>query len=251
MKGNIKMDHKTIYPCVRLAEGELAGRVITCGDPARAEKIAELLENPVCLQRNREFHSFSGTWKGVPISVVSHGVGAGGAAIAFESMIKIGAKIIIRVGTCGGMQDGIDAGSIVVATGACRDDGVTERMLPIGYPAVCDYNAVLALDKAVKELGIKCEKGIIMTNALFYAGLTESNVKLYAKAGVKAMENEAAPLFVLGSRYGIKTGCILTVDAKAFELIGPEGYVPDTEKVKTGLENSIVAALNAISSMAL
>ncbi len=245
------MTEKTIYPCVRLAEGELEKRIITCGDPERAEKIAGLLEDSKCLQRNREFHSFSGKWNGVPVSIVSHGVGAGGAAIAFESMMKIGAKAIIRVGTCGGMQDGIDAGSIVIGTGACRDEGVTERMLPAGYPAVCDCDVVLALSEAAKKMDIKCERGIIMTNALFYAGLTESNVKLYARAGVKAMENEVAPLLVLGGRYGVKTGCILTADAKAFELVGPDDYVPDTEQVKRSVDNAIIIALNAISSLSL
>ena len=66
------------------------------------------------MAKNREYWTFNGTYKGVPVSVTSHGVGCGGAAIAFESLWRAGAKVIIRVGTCGGMQPGIDAGSLVI-----------------------------------------------------------------------------------------------------------------------------------------
>ena len=111
-------DEKTVFPCIHVAAGDLPPRVITCGDPARAEKISRLLDNPKCLAQNREFWTYTGSWKGTPIAVVSHGVGCGGAAIAFEGLWRAGVKVIIRVGTCGGMQDGIDAGSLVVAAGA-------------------------------------------------------------------------------------------------------------------------------------
>ncbi len=245
------MSEKTIYPCVRLGEGELEDRVITCGDPARAKKIADLLDNSRCLVQNREFHTYYGEWKGVPVSVISHGVGAGGAAIAFESMMKIGVKAIIRVGTCGGMQKEIETGSIVIATGACRDDGVTDKMLPAGYPAVCDIDIVNALDRAAEARGIPYHQGITMTNALLYSSLLGSNVKVYAKANVKAMENEIAPLLVLAGIYGVKAGAVITADAPAFELIDPSEYHPDAEAVAQGIRNQILIALDALASLKL
>ena len=240
------MEKKTIYPCIRLGEGDLNPRVITCGDPVRAGEIAKLLDDSVLVNTCREFHSYSVKWKGVPVSVVSHGVGCGGASTAFESIFKTGVKAIIRVGTCGGMQDGIDAGKIVIATAACREDGVTDRMLPPAYPAICDTEIVCALEDAAQEAHEDYEKGIILTTALLYPSLMGSNVKLYAKAGVKALENEVAGLLVLAGIYGAKAGAILAADAKAFELIDAADYNPSQESVKSAVARQIKIALNAL-----
>lgn len=240
------MSERTIYPCIRLGEGDLNERALVCGDPARAEEISKLLDDPVCLNRNREYFSFSGKWKGVPISVVSHGVGCAGASFAFESMMKIGVKVIIRVGTCGGMQDGIDAGKIVIATASCRDDGVTDRMLPPGYPAICNDEVIHALQKSAQQNKVEYEKGLILTTALLYPSLMGSSVKLYAKAGVKALENEVSGLLVLAGIYGVKAGAILAADAKAFELHDPADYRPSQDVVVNAIETQIKIALDAL-----
>lgn len=244
-------EEKTIYPCIRLSEGELEERILTCGDPARAKKIADMLEDSKCLVQSREYHTYYGKWKGVPINVVSHGVGAGGAAIAFESIMKIGTKVVIRVGTCGGMQKGIDAGSIIISTGVCRDDGVTEKMIPLSYPAIADHEVINALLKSAKEKNIEVFKGITMTNALLYGSLIGSNVKLFSKANVIAMENELSTLFVLASLYNVKAGGILTADAPAFELIDASEYKPDQNKVQKAIEDQILIALDTLVSIDL
>lgn len=240
------MSEKILLPCIHVAEGDLPLRVLTCGDPARAERISRLLENPVCLAQNREYWTYSGTYQGVPVAIVSHGVGCGGAAIAFESLWRAGVKVIIRTGTCGGMQDGIDAGSVIIATAACREDGVTEKMVPLSYPALCDGEVVAALRASAKEKNIPVHCGIVLTQALFYPSLLESKVKLYAKAGVKAMENEVAGLLVVASLHGVKAGAILAADAKAFELVGVDDYQPDQRCVAQAVEDEIAIALDAL-----
>ncbi|MDO5725227.1 MAG: nucleoside phosphorylase [Tissierellia bacterium] len=240
---------KDILPCLAASYGDIHERVITCGDPKRAEKIAQKLENVKCVAKNREFWTYNGEYKGTKITVSSHGVGAGGSAILFESLVRAGAKAIIRVGTCGGMQDHIDAGSIVIATGACREEGVTDKILPISYPAIAHRDIVNALESSAKDLGIKTNTGIILTQALFYPGLIESTVKTYMKAGVIAMENEAAALLVIASLANIKAGVILAADAKAFELVGVSGYKPDKEAVHKAVEDEIDIALNALTKI--
>ena len=90
-----------------------------------------------------------------------------------------------------------------------------------------------------------------MTNALLYGSLMGSNVKLYSKANVKAMENELSVLLVLASLYGVKAGSILTADAPAFELIEASDYQPDQEKVKKAIDDQILIALDAIVSLDL
>lgn len=237
---------KQVYPCIHVGDGEISPRVLTCGDPARAEKIASHLENSRCLAKNREYWSYIGTHQGVPVTVCSHGVGTGGATIAFESLWRAGAKVIIRVGTCGGMQPQIQAGSIVVATAACREDGVTDHIIPPSYPAVAHYEVVQALLATAKAASISVHPGTILTQALFYPGFLESKVKLYAKAGVLAMENEVASLLVVAGLHGVKAGAIVTADAPAFELVDVAGYQPDEKEVMRMVEKQIHIALDAI-----
>ena len=219
------MSEKNLLPCIHVAEGDIPPRVLVCGDPQRAQRISQRLENPRCLAQNREFWTYVGEYKGVEVAVVSHGVGCGGAAIAFESLWRAGAKVIIRTGTCGGMQPDVTAGSIVVATAACREEGVTEKMIPLSYPAVADGEVVAALLDAARQQGIPVHKGIVLTQALFYPSFLESTVKLYAKAGA-----------------------IIAVDAPAFELVGVEGYnqTADGGNVAQAVEDEISIALDAV-----
>lgn len=242
-----------LLPCIHVAEGDIPQRVLVCGDPARAEKISRRFEDPVCLAKNREYWTYAGTYRGTPVAATSHGVGCGGAVIAFESLWRAGAKVIIRVGTCGGMQPEVTAGSLVVATAACREEGVTEKMIPLSYPAVADGEVAAALTQAAKERGVAVHKGVILTQALFYPGFLESTVKLYAKAGVKAMENEAASLLVVSSLHGVKAGAILAVDAPAFELVGVDGYnqTSGEANVAQAVEDEIDIALDALVKVPL
>ena len=92
------MSEKNLLPCIHVAEGDIPPRVLVCGDPQRAQRISQRLENPRCLAQNREFWTYVGEYKGVEVAVVSHGVGCGDAAMAFESLWRAGAKVIIRTG---------------------------------------------------------------------------------------------------------------------------------------------------------
>ena len=242
------MSEKNLLPCIHVAPGDIPPRVITCGDPARAERIAQRLENPKNLAKTREFWVYTGTHKGTEVAVVSHGVGCGGAAFAFESLWRAGAKGIIRTGTCGGMQPDVLAGDLVVATGACREEGVTEKMIPLSYPAIADGEVVAALMQSAKANNRPVHKGLVLTQALFYPGFLESTVKLYARAGIKAMENEVASLLVVSSLHGVKAGAIVAVDAPAFELVDVDGYnqTADGGDVVQAVEDEITIALDAI-----
>ena len=233
---------------IQVAKGEVGRYVILPGDPKRCVKIAQYLENPVLIADNREFTTYTGTLDGVKVSVTSTGIGGPSASIAMEELYRCGADTFVRIGTCGGMQPDVTAGSIVVATAACREEGVTEKMIPLSYPAVADGEVVAALLDAARQQGIPVHKGIVLTQALFYPSFLESTVKLYAKAGVKAMENEVASLLVVASLHGVKAGAIIAADAPAFELVGVDGYnqTADGGNVAQAVEDEISIALDAV-----
>ena len=132
--------------------------VILPGDPKRCAKIAEFLTDAKQVADNREFTTYTGTLDGVRVSVTSTGIGGPSAAIAIEELSKCGAHTFLRVGTCGGMQENILGGDLVIADGAIRMEGTSREYAPVEYPAVPDFTVTTALvqaaKKAVQKIGI-------------------------------------------------------------------------------------------------
>ena len=164
----------------------------------------------------------------------------------FEGLILGGAKVMIRVGTCGSLQEGDPQGALYVATAACREEGVTQQLIPMSYPAVADHEVVTEMLKAVKETGAWYKKGIIVTGGIFYKGLLPTNNRLYAEAGCVAFENEAAMLFVTCSLHGVKAGCISAADGPCFEFVGSEEFDHNPAPMAKAMENQITVALESI-----
>lgn len=219
--------------------------VITCGSPERAEYFSKFLENPEAVSKNREYHSYYGTYKGQTILILSHGVGASGAAIAFSEIIQAGAEKIIRIGTAGGLYDSVEIGDIVVPTAAVREDGTSRLLLPIEYPAVADLELTLKLHQGILKQSSRVKSGVIVTSDLFYPGKMESTLSLHQKCGAIAVEMECSTLFTLGFVHNIKTAAIVVLDGNPLQH--KEGvYDPSFDRLKKSLENSFFAALDAI-----
>ena len=235
-----------IVPIIDIPYGKIAERVVVCGDPKRAERIAEKLDHVEVVAKSREYWTYNGEYKGVPVSVASHGVGGNGASVCFEGLILGGAKTIIRVGTCGALQDDIPASSLIIATAACREDGITPQFIPLSYPAMASIDVVNAMTAAADEIRPDTRVGIITTSGLLYKGLLETNNKLYREAGVLAMENEASVLFTIASVRGIKSGCIIVADGPCFEFVGSEDFDHYPEKMAEAQEQAITIALESI-----
>lgn len=235
-----------IIPIIDIPYNKIAPRVITCGDPMRAERIAGRLDNMEVVAKSREYWTFNGTYKGTPVTVSSHGVGGGGASISFEGLILGGAKVIIRVGTCGTLQQGMEQGTLIIATAACREDGVSSQIIPLSYPAVASPDVVLTMNQVAKEVNDNVRTGIITTSGVFYPGLVASNNRVMAKAGVLAMENEASVLFVIASLNNVKAGCIIAADGPCFEFVGSEEFDHYPEKMAKAVDDEITIALESI-----
>ena len=235
-------------PNLKINPGDLPKRMIVCGDPHRAGEIASKLSAPVKLAENREYHSFKGEWNGTEIGVVSHGVGAPGAAVCFEELAKGEVEAIIRVGTAGSYDKEVPPGSLVISTAAARTDGLTSQLVPSGFPAVADRTIVEALVESGKETDLSVTEGLTLTLDAFYSGVLEFPHHLYKKAGVKAVEMENSALFVIASLRGVKAGAILAIDGFAdSDLL--ENYNPHTDLVQKAIKEEAIIALNALASL--
>lgn len=237
-----------MFPLTTIESADLAENVLVVGDPARARTVAKLLTDARPVAANREYHTYTGTFDGVAISVTSHGVGAAGAGAAFTELCRAGARRIIRVGTCGGMQPQVQTGDVVVATGAVRDDGLSERLVPLGYPALCDARLQLAL---AEYAGPQAHTGIVLTSDLFYPIALPGHLPLWARAGVIAVEMELSALLVIASLHGVAAGGLLIVDGNPLAEADEQmtSYNPHTSVVADATARAIRVALDTLAHL--
>ncbi|MCX5260724.1 nucleoside phosphorylase [Streptomyces canus] len=241
-----------LLPVTRIPRTGLPAHAVVVGDPARAATVAALLDGADEVSYHREYRVFSGSWKGVPVTVASHGVGGPGAMLLFQELADAGAGTILRFGTAGAIKPGIRDGDLVIAEAAVRDDGVTQQLLPPEYPAVAAPEAVLALQRAARETGAPHHRGIVWTRAAFQPGLLP--LFSYDGAGLAAIEMELSALLVTASLRGLVAGGLLVIDgANADELVDEEGtsaYDPHREVVAAGVERGAVVSLEALRLLA-
>ena len=133
------------------APGDVGRYCILPGDPGRVPAIAGLFDDAKKVAQNREFTTYTGTLLGEKVSVCSTGIGGPSAAIAMEELHKCGADTFIRTGTCGGIDLAVQAGDIVVATGAIRFEHTSLEYAPLEFPAVPDFGITNCLVQATKQ----------------------------------------------------------------------------------------------------
>ncbi len=206
---------------IRCAPGDVGRYCILPGDPGRCEAIAAHFEGAHLVSRNREYTVYTGTLLGEKVSVCSTGIGGPSAAIAMEELTAIGADTFIRVGTCGGIDLAVQAGDIVVATGAVRMEGTSREYAPIEFPAVADLCLANALVRAARRMGKPCHTGVVQSKDSFYgqhspqrmpvSGALLEKWEAWKRLGVKASEMETAALFVVAAALGVRCGACFHV----------------------------------------
>ncbi|MCP4356811.1 MAG: nucleoside phosphorylase [Chloroflexi bacterium] len=237
-----------LLPHTKLLPGSVSTIVLVCGDPARATKISEFLDEPELLADYREYRTYRGGYNGRTVTVCSHGIGSPGAAIAFEELIVAGAKAIIRVGSCGGIRADIQAGDLVIATAAVDNTGYGREVAPSGFPAVADVNVIRNLQQAAGERPYHA--GLVLTQDAFYGGIATPfapDFRLMDQANVLAVEMECAALFIIGSLRQVQTGAVLAVDGNVLhveEMMGT--FNPHTAVVQQATTAAIQIALDAM-----
>ena len=223
--------------------------VIMPGDPKRCAKIAEFFDDAKLVADSREYVTYTGTLDGVKLSVTSTGIGGPSAAIAIDELSKCGAHTFVRIGTCGGMQEDVMGGDVVIATGAVRMEGTSREFAPIEYPAVANLDVTNALVAAAKSLNIRHHVGVVQCKDSFF-GQHEPEVmpvsyelenkwQAWLRMGCLASEMESAALFIAGQFLRVRVGsCFLVVANQERAKMGLSNtQVHDTElAIKTAVE---------------
>ena len=212
----LKTDQKQYH--IAAGVGEIGGYCLLPGDPGRCEKIAAYLDGAYHLCSNREYNIWCGTLCGELVTVCSTGIGGPSTAIAVEELTACGAHTFIRIGTCGGIALPVQAGDIVIATGAVRQDGTSKEYAPIEFPAVASADVLFSLVSAAKENKLAYHTGVVQSKDSFYGQhsphrmATESEIlakwEAWKRLGVLASEMEASTLFTVAANLGVSAGAV-------------------------------------------
>lgn len=204
----------------------MAEAVLLPGDPNRARLIAEqFFTAPELYNDHRQLLGFSGSYRGLRVSVQATGMGCPSLAIVAEEVVRLGGKRLVRVGTCGAVAPGVAPGDLVVASASVANDGTTRQYLQgAAYSPAADFALTSALAAAAERRAAasqrRCHVGLIQTEDAFYA-TTPGHVPALAERGVLAIEMEASALFLLGALRGVRAGCVLV----ASNNIGDDSFL--------------------------
>ena len=198
-------------PHINAKPEDFAKTVLMPGDPLRAKFIAEnFLENPRLVNNVRSIQGYTGTYKGVPVSVMASGMGMPSIGIySYELFSAFGVENIIRVGSAGGMQPQIKVRDIVVGMGACTNSAYASQYGLCGtFAPIASYKLLRTCVDKAEELGLSYHVGNILSSDTFYSDDQSSD---WGKMGVMAVEMEAAALYMNAARLGKNALAICTV----------------------------------------
>ncbi|MDD6679134.1 MAG: purine-nucleoside phosphorylase [Firmicutes bacterium] len=209
----------TPTPHISAKPGDFGKTVLMPGDPLRAKFIAEnFLENPVLVNNVRGVQGYTGTYKGVRVSVMASGMGMPAIGIYSHELYNgYGVENIIRVGSAGAIQEHIHLYDLVFGQGACTDSNWASQFhLPGTFAPIADFDLLCAAVEVAKKNGYPYHVGNLNSSDVFYGDhvdVPEGLDSVYGlkKMGVMALEMEAAALYMNAARYGKRALAICTI----------------------------------------
>lgn len=223
------IDETGRYYHVRCTREEMAPYVLLPGDPGRVARISQHWEEAREVASYRHYTVHTGRLGAIPVTAVSTGTGNPSMAMVVEEVARLGATVLIRVGTCGAIQPGIALGDVVITTGAVRLDGASRNYIIPEYPAAAHYEVVLALIEAAESLGVPYHLGVTASTDSWFLGQGRPGVGGYfpsfartlmedlQAARVVNFEMDCSALLTLSGLYGLRAGAVCAVYANRIE----------------------------------
>jgi purine-nucleoside phosphorylase len=193
--------------------GDIAETVLMPGDPYRAKWAAEtFLKDAVCVNQVRGMLGFTGTWNGHRVTIQGSGMGMPSLSIYANELIRdYGAQTLIRIGSCGGMQDHVAVRDVILAMTASTVSTPSRGIFrELSFAPCADYGLVTAAATAAKDLGVRTHVGGIYSSDVFYDERPDLTAEM-ERHGVLGVEMEAAELYILAARYKRRALAVLTV----------------------------------------
>ena len=193
--------------------GDIAETVLMPGDPYRAKWAAEtFLKDAACVNQVRGMLGFTGTWNGHRVTIQGSGMGMPSLSIYANELIRdYGAQTLIRIGSCGGMQDDVAVRDVILAMTASTVSTPSRGIFrELSFAPCADYGLLAAAATAAKDLSVRTHVGGIYSSDVFYDERPDLTAEM-ERHGVLGVEMEAAELYILAARYKRRALAVLTV----------------------------------------
>ncbi|MEM8591845.1 MAG: purine-nucleoside phosphorylase [Pseudomonadota bacterium] len=200
-------------PHISAAIGDIAETVLLPGDPLRAKWAAEtFLDDSVCINEVRGMLGFTGTWKGNRVTIHGSGMGMPSLSIYANELISTyAAKTLIRIGSCGAMQESVGIRDVILAMTSSTLSTPSKGILrELNFAPCADWGLLHAAYKAASAKASKIHVGGIYSSDVFYDERPDLNEQM-ERHGILAVEMEAAELYTLAARHGCRALAVLTV----------------------------------------
>jgi len=222
--------------------GDYAEAVLLPGDPLRAKWIAEtFLDDPKLVNSVRNCLGYTGTWKGKRVSVQATGMGQPSLSIYVHELINTyGLKTLIRVGTCGGLNAKVKVRDLILAQAASTDSAIVrDRFGPYNFAPIADFGLLRAAANKAEAAGMRFHAGNMLSSDIFYHADGFAGYDKLPDHGVIGVEMEAAALYTLAARFGVRA---LTICTMTDCLITKEEI--DANERQTSLREMVSLALD-------
>ncbi|NHJ02630.1 MAG: uridine phosphorylase [Candidatus Heimdallarchaeota archaeon] len=207
---------------IGLAKGELAENIVLVGDPERPNLVKKVFSEIYIETQVREFHTITGQIGKTDVSIMSTGIGPSNIEICMVEIIQVcESPTVIRAGSCGALHHKVNVGDLVISTGSVRFEDTSTYFIPEGYPAVADWEVILALNEAAMRNNHKYHIGLSASGSGFYGaqgrvipGLPIRNpntIDYLTQLNVLNFEMEASTLFNLAQIFGLRAGMVCAV----------------------------------------
>jgi len=200
-------------PHIAAEPGQIAETVLMPGDPRRARWAAETyLDAPECVNEVRGMLAYNGTWRGHRVTIHGSGMGMPSLSIYANELIReYGVRTLIRIGSCGGMQDHVGMRDVILAMTASSISTPSRGIFrELNFAPCADYGLLAAAHDAAARRGTTCHVGGIYSSDVFYDERPDLN-EIMQRHGVLGVEMEAAELYNLAARHGCRALAVLTV----------------------------------------
>ena len=200
-------------PHIKATSADFGKTVLMPGDPLRSRFVAEnFFENARLVNNVRGIQGYTGTWKGVPVSVMASGMGMPSIGIySYELYNFFGVENIIRIGSAGGLADSVQLRDLLLGQGACTNSAYAEQYnLGGSYAPIADFGLLRLAVEEAEKLGVRYHVGNLLSSDVFYHANPKFNEGWY-RMGVLGVEMEAAALYMNAAAAGKKALAICTV----------------------------------------
>ena len=233
-------------PHIKATSEDFAKTVLMPGDPLRAKFVAEtFLENARLVNNVRGIQGYTGTYKGVSVSVMASGMGMPSIGIySYELYNFFGVENIIRIGSAGGLADDVKLRDVIIGMGACTNSSYQEQYALGGnFAPIASYELLSRAVEEAEKLGVRYKVGNLLSSDVFYNANPSFNDGWY-KMGVLGVEMEAAALYMNAAAAGKRALAICTVSDHILR-----GEALDADARQNTFTDMMKIALNVAVSM--